>query len=68
MGEPSETPDVLFLDEAAKLMRMSTKTLVKLAKGGAVPGRQLSGRSSPWRFSRRALLATLEAIRVDPAA
>lgn len=46
-------PDILTLEEAAKLLRVSTKTLSKLAKAGDVPSMKL-GRE--WRFSRSQIL------------
>lgn len=53
-------PDVLTLAEAAKLLRLSTKTVGKLAAAGKIPGRRLDGANGRWRFSRRALLTHLE--------
>jgi excisionase family DNA binding protein len=50
------TPDILTLEEAAKLLRVSTKTLGKLARSGEVPAMRL-GRE--WRFSREQLMRRL---------
>lgn len=49
---------VLTADEAAALLRVSTKTLLREARDGRVPGKKI-GRS--WRFSRSELLARLAA-------
>jgi len=44
---------VLTADEAAKLLRVSTKTITTLARTGVLPGEKV-GRS--WRFLRSDLL------------
>ncbi|MEX2551536.1 MAG: helix-turn-helix domain-containing protein [Actinomycetota bacterium] len=50
MTEPTE---VLTADEAAELLRVSTKTVLGLARQGALPGEKV-GRA--WRFVRSDLL------------
>lgn len=55
--QDSESP-VLTAEEAAALLRVSTKTLLREARDGHVPGQKV-GRS--WRFSRVELLARLAA-------
>lgn len=57
------SPDILTLPEAAKLLRCSTKTVVKRAREGKIPGMQLAGPNSPWRFSRTAILEVLNGHR-----
>lgn len=54
---PREPLDVLDLQEASRLLRLSDKTLRSLAVAGEVPARRVG---SQWRFSRRALMAYLE--------
>jgi len=49
--------DVLNLEEAAALLRVSTRTLRSHAKAGAVPGAKIGG---GWRFSRKLLMRHLE--------
>jgi len=49
---------VLDAGAAAELLKVSTKTLLRLARGGEVPGRKV-GRS--WRFERGDLIAWLRA-------
>ncbi len=49
---------VLDAGAAAELLQVSTKTLLRLARGGEVPGRKV-GRS--WRFERGDLIAWLRA-------
>lgn len=51
-----EAKEVLTAAEAAQLLQISTKTLLRLAREGALPGQKL-GRS--WRFARRELLLRL---------
>jgi excisionase family DNA binding protein len=51
-----EQDEVLTTDEAAALLKVSTKTLLKEARAGLLPGQKV-GRS--WRFVRRDLLASL---------
>ncbi|MCP5116010.1 MAG: helix-turn-helix domain-containing protein [bacterium] len=48
--------EVLTPDEAAELLKVSKKTLLRHARGGQVPGTKL-GRV--WRFRRSELLALL---------
>ena len=48
-----ETKDVLTAEEAAGFLRVSTKTLLALARDGALPGEKV-GRA--WRFLRADLL------------
>lgn len=51
-----EAKEVLTTAEAAELLQISTKTLLRLAREGELPGHKL-GRS--WRFPRRQLLDRL---------
>jgi len=48
-----EVTEVLTADEAADLLRVSTKTILTLAREGALPGEKV-GRA--WRFLRSDLL------------
>jgi len=50
----AEEPEVLTADEAADLLRVSTKTILALAREGTLPGEKV-GRA--WRFVRSDLLA-----------
>ncbi len=50
---PAPDTDVLLLEEAAALLRLSKATLRELVKRGEVPCRRLG---KTWRFSRTALL------------
>lgn len=52
---PSEA--VLTADQAAQLLKVSTKTVLRLARHGELPAHKV-GRS--WRFSRAALLGWLD--------
>ncbi|MDP9442092.1 MAG: helix-turn-helix domain-containing protein [Actinomycetota bacterium] len=47
---------VLTAEEAAQLLHVSTKTLLRLARDGELPGRKI-GRE--WRFARQELLRLL---------
>jgi len=49
--------DVLDLTEAARLLRVSPRTVRTRAKAGLIPGRKV-GRD--WRFNKEALLRHLE--------
>ncbi|MFV0318262.1 MAG: helix-turn-helix domain-containing protein [Microthrixaceae bacterium] len=53
-GEPDEV--VLTGTEAAELLRVSVKTVLRLARKGDIPGRKV-GRE--WRFARADVLAWL---------
>lgn len=48
-----EDAEVLTAEEAAALLRVSTKTVLALARDGAIPGEKV-GRA--WRFLRSELL------------
>ncbi len=48
-----EDTEVLTAEEAAKLLRVSTKTVLNLARDGALPGEKI-GRA--WRFLKSDLL------------
>lgn len=48
--------DVLDLAEAARLLRLPSPSVERLAREGRLPGREIDGR---WRFSRAALLSWL---------
>ena len=52
----ASTPEVLTLEEAARLLRTEPGEIEALAGDGAIPGRLIGGQ---WRFSRAALLAWL---------
>jgi excisionase family DNA binding protein len=49
-----EVREILTAEEAAELLRVSTKTVLALARGGALPGSKV-GRA--WRFLRTDLMA-----------
>lgn len=49
----TEEHEVLTADEAAVLLRVSTKTVLTLARAGALPGEKV-GRA--WRFLKRDVL------------
>lgn len=49
--------EVMDTKEAAKFLKVSRTTLMKLVKEGVVPAQKMGGQ---WRFSRRALLSWLE--------
>ncbi len=49
----TEDAEVLTTEEAAELLRVSTKTVLTLARDGALPGEKV-GRA--WRFLRTDLL------------
>lgn len=51
-----EDAEVLTADEAAHLLRVSTKTILTLARDGVLPGEKV-GRA--WRFVRADLLEYL---------
>jgi excisionase family DNA binding protein len=52
-----ESADVLTADEAARYLRVSVKTLYRLAPAGKIPGQKV-GRS--WRFRQADLIAFLQ--------
>src|SRR5712691_2213311 len=52
----SDGPEVLTLQEAASLLRVSPKDVEQLARQQRVPGRRIG---TQWRFSRTALVAWL---------
>lgn len=51
-----EEHEVLATEEAAALLRVSTKTVLALARGGSLPGEKV-GRA--WRFLRSDVLAVV---------
>jgi excisionase family DNA binding protein len=51
--ESSEVREVLTAEQAAELLRLSTKTLKRLAQAEDVPSRRVGNQ---WRFSRQALM------------
>jgi excisionase family DNA binding protein len=55
-NETSPTAEVLTLDEAAALLRVSIDAVRARAERGELPGRRFE---SEWRFARGALLAWL---------
>ncbi|WP_259310881.1 helix-turn-helix domain-containing protein [Capillimicrobium parvum] len=56
---PAPAPEVLTLEDAAELLRVSPDALRERAEAGDAPGRRLG---DDWRFSREALLAWLGAV------
>jgi excisionase family DNA binding protein len=50
--EDTEQQDILTTEEAARYLRVSSRTLRQLAGSGAIPARKV-GRE--WRFSRTAI-------------
>jgi excisionase family DNA binding protein len=60
-----EVDEVLTTDEAAELLRVSAKTVLALARKGALPGEKV-GRA--WRFVRADLIAFVRGSRRSPAA
>lgn len=58
-----EAEEVLTAEEAADLLRVSTKTVLALARDGVLPGEKV-GRA--WRFVRADLLAYLRGARSSP--
>lgn len=60
------TDDVLKPREAAKLLKLTSKVVLRLAEEGRLPGRCIDGE---WRFARSALLGWLsgrDGVRVTP--
>jgi excisionase family DNA binding protein len=55
-----EDEEVLTADEAALLLRVSTKTILALARQGTIPGEKV-GRA--WRFVRSDLIAYVRGSR-----
>lgn len=53
---PTDGPEVLTLEELARLLSLDLDATRALAEAGEVPGRKLG---DEWRFSRRAILAWL---------
>ncbi|MGI8808931.1 MAG: helix-turn-helix domain-containing protein [Acidimicrobiales bacterium] len=53
---PNEADPVLDAEGAARLLHVSTKTLLKSARAGEIPGQKV-GRE--WRFARSALIEFL---------
>lgn len=53
-GKMAEDHEVLTADEAAALLRVSSKTVLSLARTGALPGEKV-GRA--WRFLRSDVLS-----------
>ena len=58
----AEEPEVLTADEVADLLRVSTKTILALARDGTLPGEKV-GRA--WRFVRSDLLVYLRGQRFN---
>jgi excisionase family DNA binding protein len=56
----AEEHEVLTANEAAALLRVSTKTVLSLARGGSLPGEKV-GRA--WRFVRSDVLAFVRGAR-----
>lgn len=55
--------DVLTIEEAAKLFKVSESGLKSEAEAGRIPSRQIAGE---WRFSRQSLLNWLHAAPLQP--
>lgn len=55
-----DADEVLTAEEAARLLKLSTKTLLRLARSGSIPGNKV-GRV--WRFRRSDLLDLLSVRR-----
>jgi excisionase family DNA binding protein len=59
-GQPkaveAESPEVLDVDDAAELLRVSKQTVRKAAADGQLPGKKIG---KEWRFSRSGLIAWL---------
>lgn len=55
-GKMTEEHEVLTTQEAASLLRVSTKTVLTLAREGSLPGEKV-GRA--WRFLRSDVLAVV---------
>lgn len=57
MSTPSDLPDlpeILTLEQAARFLQVSTRTIQRMVKDGRLPGRQVG---SQWRFDREQLRA-----------
>jgi excisionase family DNA binding protein len=52
MTHTGTPPEVMTLDETARYLRLSKRTVRKLAKQGRLPGREIEG---DWRFLKAAL-------------
>jgi excisionase family DNA binding protein len=50
----TDLPEILTLEQAARFLQVSTRTLQRMLKEGRLPGRQLG---SQWRFDREQLRA-----------
>ncbi len=59
-AETSVEEDVLTLSDAARLLRVPSKVVVKLAQSGSVPARRVG---KEWRFNRVALMEWLQGER-----
>jgi excisionase family DNA binding protein len=53
---PPPPPEVLTIEQAAKLLQVEPAEMQKLAEAGELPGRKIGG---AWRFPRAALLEWL---------
>ena len=62
VSDAASTEAVLTAEQAAELLKVSTKTVLRLARDGDLPAHKV-GRS--WRFSRAALLGWLDRGAVD---
>ncbi|MFP5328264.1 MAG: helix-turn-helix domain-containing protein [Acidimicrobiia bacterium] len=62
MSDQAPSEAVLTAEQAAQLLKVSTKTVLRLARQGELPAHKV-GRS--WRFSRAALLGCLDRGPVD---
>lgn len=56
-AEELPPPDVLVVDEVARLLRLNRKTVYAMVQRGEIPGARWCGRAL--RFSRAAVLAWL---------
>jgi excisionase family DNA binding protein len=57
----ANTPEILTMEQAAALLRVSTRTIQRMVKNGSMPGRQVG---TQWRFDREQLR---EWVRGEPA-
>jgi excisionase family DNA binding protein len=55
----TELPEVLDTKDAAKALKLCTKTVGRLAESGKLRGRRTAGPGSPWRFHRSAIVEFL---------
>jgi excisionase family DNA binding protein len=49
MSTQEEFPEILTIEQAAKMLQVSARTIQRLVKTGTIPGRQVG---TKWRFHR----------------